>query len=298
VFSRNTLKFPTELFTVADNGRDLRPLTKINESKVAATLMGEPEQFTFTGAKNETVHAYLVKPINFDPSKKYPVAFLIHGGPQGSFGNQFHYRWNPQAYVGAGYATVMVDFHGSTGYGQTFTDAINGDWGGAPYEDLMKGLDAALKRYPFLDEKKVGALGASYGGYMINWIAGQSPDRFKALVCHDGNLDERMSYFNTEELWFPEWEQKGTPWTNPNWAKHNPIDHVAKWKAPMLVIHGGKDYRVVDTQGIGTFTALQRRGIPSRFLYFPEENHWILRPANSIQWHEEVIAWLDKWVKN
>ncbi|MCL1893781.1 MAG: S9 family peptidase [Holophagaceae bacterium] len=298
LFSRNTLKSPTELFTIADNGRDLRPLTKINEAKVASTLMGEPEQFTFTGAKNETVYGYLVKPINFDPSKKYPVAFLIHGGPQGSFGNQFHYRWNPQAYVGAGYAAVMIDFHGSTGYGQIFTDAINGDWGGAPYEDLMKGLDAALKKYTFLDDKKIGALGASYGGYMINWIAGQSPNRFQALICHDGNLDERMSYFNTEELWFPEWEQKGTPWTNPNWAKHNPIDHVAKWKTPMLIIHGGKDYRVVDTQGIGTFTALQRMGIPSRFIYFPDENHWILKPANSIQWHNEVIAWLDKWVKS
>jgi dipeptidyl aminopeptidase/acylaminoacyl peptidase len=298
VFGCHSLTSPTELYTMGTGGKNLQALTKINAAKVAAALMGEPEQFTFTGAKNETVYGYLVKPINFDPSKKYPVAFLIHGGPQGSFGNQFHYRWNPQAYVGAGYAVVMVDFHGSTGYGQDFTDAINGDWGGAPYEDLMKGLDAALKKYPFLYYKKMGALGASYGGYMINWIAGQSPDRFRALICHDGNLDERMAYFNTEELWFPEWEHKGTPWENPSYyTKHNPIDHVAKWKTPMLIIHGANDYRVVDTQGIGTFTALQRRGIPSRFLYFPDENHWVIRPANSIQWHDAVIEWLDKWVK-
>jgi len=191
----------------------------------------------------------------------------------------------------------MIDFHGSTGYGQEFTDAINGDWGGAPFEDLMKGLDAAVKKYPYLDEKRVGALGASYGGYMINWIAGQAPDRFRALICHNGNLDERMAYFNTEELWFPEWEHKGTPWDNPNYGKHNPIDHVSKWKTPMLIIHGARDYRVVDTQGIGTFTALQRRGVPSRLLYFPDENHWVLKPANSIQWHDTVIAWLNQWVK-
>ncbi|MDR0499064.1 MAG: S9 family peptidase [Holophagales bacterium] len=298
VFGRDTLTSPLELFTIGTDGKGLKPLTRVNEAKMAAALVGTPEQFTFTGARNETVYGYVVKPINFDPSKKYPVAFLIHGGPQGSFGNHFHYRWNPQAYVGAGYAVVMIDFHGSTGYGQDFTDAINGDWGGAPFEDLMKGLDAAIKKYTFLDDKRIGALGASYGGYMINWIAGQAPDRFRALVCHDGNLDERMAYFDTEELWFPEWEHMGTPWDNPeSYSKHNPIDHVSKWKTPMLVIHGGKDYRVVDTQGLSTFTALQRRGIPSRLIIFPDENHWILKPANSIQWHNAVIKWLDQWVK-
>jgi dipeptidyl aminopeptidase/acylaminoacyl peptidase len=301
VFALNSLTSPTELFTIATDGKAnqaLHPLTKLNQAQVAATLMGEPEQFSFVGAKEETVYGYIVKPINFDASKKYPVAFLIHGGPQGSFGNQFHYRWNPQAYVGAGYAVVMVDFHGSTGYGQDFTDAINGDWGGAPFEDLMKGLDAAVQKYSFLDGNRVGALGASYGGYMINWIAGQAPDRFRALVCHNGNLDERMAYFDTEELWFPEWEHEGTPWDNPkSYNAHNPIDHVDKWKTPHLVIHGVKDYRVVYTQGLSTFTALQRRGIPSRLLMYPDENHWVLKPANSIQWHETVIGWLDEWVK-
>jgi dipeptidyl aminopeptidase/acylaminoacyl peptidase len=260
--------------------------------------MGDYEQFSFNGWNNETVHGYIVKPVDFDASKKYPVAFLIHGGPQGSFGNHFHYRWNPQAYAGAGYAAVMVDFHGSTGYGQAFTDSIRGDWGGKPLEDLQKGLAASLEKYKWMDGDRVCALGASYGGYMINWIAGNWPNGFKCLVCHDGNLDEQLAYFDTEELWFPEWDHLGNPWDNPeNYAKHNPIDHVKNWKTPMLVIHGAMDFRVVDTQGMSTFTALQRRGIPSKFLHFPDENHWVLKPANSILWHETVIDWLDQWTK-
>jgi dipeptidyl aminopeptidase/acylaminoacyl peptidase len=260
--------------------------------------MGDYEQFAFKGWNDETVYCYIVKPVDFDPSKKYPVAFLIHGGPQGSFGNDFHYRWNPQAYAGAGYAAVMVDFHGSVGYGQDFTDSISGDWGGKPLVDLKKGLAAALDRYPWMDGERVGALGASFGGYMINWIAGNWPDRFRCLVNHDGNLDERMAYFNTEELWFPEWDHKGTPWTNPEgYEKHNPVNFVQNWKTPMLVIHGAYDFRVVETQGMGTFNALQRMGIPSKLLYFPDENHWVLKPHNSIQWHETVIGWLDRWCK-
>ncbi|MBI4913319.1 MAG: S9 family peptidase [Acidobacteria bacterium] len=297
VYTLNSLQGPNELYTIGLDGTQAARLTHINDARLAQARLGKAEAFTFPGAKGEKVHGYLVYPVDFDPAKKYPVAFLVHGGPQGSFGNDFHYRWNPQAYAGAGFAAVMIDFHGSTGYGQAFTDAINGDWGGAPFEDLMKGLDFALQKYPFLDKDRMGALGASYGGYMINWIAGQT-DRFKALVCHDGNLDERMAYFDTEELWFPEWEHGGTPWTNPKgYAKHNPIDFVQNWKTPTLVIHGGKDYRVVDTQGMSTFTALQRKGVPSRFLYFPDENHWVLRPANSILWHETVLGWLDRWLK-
>ena len=166
---------------------------------------------------------------------------MIHGGPQGSFGNTFHYRWNPQVYAGAGYAALMIDFHGSVGYGQAFTDSIRDDWGGKPLEDLKRGLEAAIARYPWMDGDRVGALGASYGGYMINWIAGQWPDRFRCLVNHDGNLDERMAYFDTDELWFPEWEHVGTPWTNPEgYEKQNPVNFVGRWKTPMLVIHGGK----------------------------------------------------------
>jgi len=297
VFALDNLKAPVELWTSGLDGRGAKALTHFNDARVAAARMGEYEPFSFPGAKGETVHGFLVKPADFEPGRKYPVAYLIHGGPQGSFGDHFHYRWNPQAFAGAGYAAVMVDFHGSTGYGQAFSDAIRNDWGGAPYEDLMKGLDFALGKYAFLDGERVGALGASYGGYMINWIAGQT-DRFACLVNHDGNLDERMAYFDTEELWFPEWDHGGTPWENPQgYGHHNPIDHVDQWKTPMLVIHGGQDFRVVETQGMSTFTALQRRGIPSKFIYFPDENHWVLKPRNSQFWYENVTAWLDRWCK-
>ena len=268
-------------------------------SALAAVRMGEPEQFTFKGANGDTVHGYIVKPVDFDPAKKYPVAFLIHGGPQGSFGNDFHYRWNPQTYAGRGYAAVMIDFHGSTGYGQAFTDAIRGDWGGKPLEDLQKGLDAALAKYPWMDGSRVararGVLRRLHGQLDRGQLARplQVP-----LVAHDGNLDERFAYYATEELWFPEWEHGGTPWDNPQgYDKHNPVDLVKNWKTPMLVVHGGKDYRVVETGGFATFTALQRKGIPSKFLYFPDENHWVLKPANSILWHDTVLDWLDRWTQ-
>jgi dipeptidyl aminopeptidase/acylaminoacyl peptidase len=293
---------PVELYSISasagSSGGRAKTITNINGPKLADVKVGDSEQFTFKGWNDDKVYCYIVKPVDFSPRKKYPVAFLIHGGPQGSFGNDFHYRWNPQVYAGAGYAVIMVDFHASTGYGQAFTDAINNHWGDRPLEDLQKGLAAALKRYPWMDGDRIGALGASFGGYMINWIAGQWADPFRCFVCHDGNIDERMAYYDTEELWFPEWERGGTAWQKPEaYTHHNPIDHVHRWKTPMLVIHGGRDYRVVDSQGMSTFTALQRRGIPSRFLYFPDENHWVLKPANSIQWHEEVIGWLDRWVR-
>ncbi len=295
-YGLSTLVSPLEIYSIGTNGRNRRSLSSINSGQLAAVRLGEYEQFTFKGAEDATVYAYLVKPVDFDPGKKYPIAFLIHGGPQGSFGDNFHYRWNPQVYAGAGFAVLMIDFHGSTGYGQAFTDAISGDWGGKPLRDLQKGLAAALERYPFLDGERAAALGASFGGYMINWIAGNWPDSFKALVNHDGNLDERMAYFDTEELWFPEWEHGGTPWDNPEgYEKFNPVNLVSKWKTPMLVIHGAKDFRVVETQGMATFTALQRRGIPSRFLYFPDENHWVLKPHNSILWHETVLEWISRW---
>ncbi len=294
VFLHDTLKQPAEIFSTALDGTDLKQVTHINDARVKAITWGEYEQFSFKGAKGDTVYGYVMKPAGYK-SGKVPVAFLVHGGPQGSFGDHFHYRWNAQAYAGRGYGAIFIDFHGSTGYGQAFTDAIRGDWGGAPYEDLMTGLDEALKKYTWLDASKLTALGASYGGYMINWIHGHT-DRFKALVCHDGNLDERLAYYDTEELWFPEWEHQGTPWENSDsYTKHNPIDHVKNWKTPTMVIHGGKDFRVVDTQGMSTFTALQRKGIPSKFIHFPDENHWVLKPHNSKVWHDEVLAWLDKY---
>lgn len=299
VYGLDNLKSPVELYVVNGDGSDARRITSMNTKKLEAARMGDYEQFTFKGWNDEKVYCYVVKPVDFDPTKRYPVAFLIHGGPQGSFGNHFHYRWNPQAYAGAGYAAVMVDFHGSTGYGQAFCDAIRGDWGGKPLVDLQKGLAAALKRYPWMDGERVAALGASFGGYMINWIAGMWPDRFRCLVCHDGNLDERMAYFDTEELWFPEWDHVGTPWDNPRgYEAQNPVNLVKNWKTPMLVVHGALDFRVAETQGLGTFNALQRLGIPSKLLYFPDENHWVLKPHNSILWHETVIGWLDQWCKN
>jgi len=292
VMNIDHLRAPAEVHAVKPDGSGLTALTSVNAPRLAPVKLGEPEQFTFKGWNDETVYAYVVKPIDFDASRKYPIAFLVHGGPQGSFSNNFHYRWNAQTYAAAGYAVVMVDFHGSTGYGQAFTDSIGGDWGGKPLVDLQKGFDAAVARYPWMDAGRSCALGASFGGYMINWMAGTWPDRFKCFVNHDGNLDERFAYYATEELWFPEWDHKGTPWSNPEgYRKHSPIEHVDKWKTPMLVVHGGRDYRVVETQGMATFTALQRRGIPSRFLYFPDENHWVLSPANSILWHETVLDW-------
>ena len=296
VYSHHDLRGPAELFKVPVAGGEPKALTTINAKKIEAARTGEAEQFSFKGAGGDTVYGYLVKPVDFDAAKKYPVAFVIHGGPQGSFGNMFHYRWNAQTYAGAGYGVVMIDFHGSTGYGQKFTDAIGGDWGGKPLVDLQKGLAFALEEYPWLDGDRACALGASYGGFMINWIAGNWPDGFKCLVNHDGVFDNRSMYYTTEELWFPEWEHGGPYYANPKgFEKHNPVAHVDKWKTPMLVIQGGLDYRVPPTQGIAAFTALQRRGVPSRFLYFPDENHWVLQPANSLQWHKTVLDWLAEY---
>lgn len=299
IFALDSLLSPSDLMSLSLDGKgNATQLTKVNADLLAGVKLGQPEQFSFTGANGDTVYGYVVKPADFDAKKKYPLAFLVHGGPQGSFGNHWHYRWNPQAYAGHGYVAVMIDFHGSTGYGQKFTDAINGDWGGKPLEDLQKGFAAAVSKYPFIDKARACALGASYGGFMINWMAGNWNEPWKCFVNHDGNLDETMAYYDTEELWFPEWEHGGTPWENKaGYAKHNPVDHVAKWKVPMLVVHGGKDFRVVDTQGLSTFTVLQRRGIPSKFLHFPDENHWVLKPANSVLWHETVLGWLDQWTK-
>ncbi|HXU13430.1 MAG TPA: S9 family peptidase, partial [Candidatus Binatia bacterium] len=279
------------------DGSDRKAVTTLNAARVAAVRTGDYEQFEFKGAHGDTVRGFVCRPIDFQQGRKYPVAFLIHGGPQGSFGNDFHYRWNPQAYAGAGYVAVEINFHGSTGFGQAFTDAIRKNWGGAPYDDLMKGLDYVLKTYPFVDGERMGALGASYGGYMINWIAGHT-DRFKCLVSHDGEFDTRTSYYTTEELWFPEWENGGLPWEpGTTYERWSPALSVQNWKTPMLVVHGAKDFRLPETEGFSAFTALQRKGVPSKLLYFPDENHWVLKAKNSILWHDTVIGWLDQWLK-
>lgn len=298
VFVRDSLTSPADFWSITVNGGHEKRLTDLNKEKMTSVKLGVPEQFSFAGAKGNTVYAYLVRPIDFDPNKKYPLALLVHGGPQGSMANHWHYRWNPQPYAAAGYAAMMIDFHGSAGYGQAFEDAVSDDWGGAPYEDLMKGTDAALARYPWIDGARACALGGSFGGYMINYIAGKT-DRFRCLVTHSGNLNEYAAYFETEELWFPEWEHGGTPWNNPEgYTKHNPVALVKNWKTPTLVVHGALDFRVVETEGLSTFTVLQRMGIPSRLLYFPDEGHWVLKPANSILWYETVIDWLNKWTKS
>ncbi len=297
VFVGESLTAPAEVWTCLADGSHMTRLTESNAAALANVRLSEPREIWCEGAGGTRVHAWLFPPVGRRDGEKYPLVLLVHGGPQGSWDDRFSYRWNPQVYAGAGYAVLAPDPRGSTGYGQAFTDAISGDWGGAPYEDLMLGLDAALAKFPWLDGTRAAALGASYGGFMINWINGHT-DRFKALVCHDGNIDERMAYFDTEELWFPEWDHGGVPWDKADgYQKHNPIDHVKNWKTPTLVVHGGLDYRVVDTQGMSTFTALQRKGVPSRFIHFPDENHWVLKPQNSKLWHDEVLAWIDKYTK-
>jgi dipeptidyl aminopeptidase/acylaminoacyl peptidase len=294
--AQSTLARPAELFSVGFAGGKPQQLTKLNQPLLAQRRLGEYEQFSFNGWHDETVYGYVVKPPGLKAGQKYPVAFVVHGGPQGSMGNEWHWRWNAETLAGAGYGVVMIDFHGSTGYGQAFTDSISGDWGGKPLVDLKAGFVAALKRYPWLDGARACALGGSYGGYMMNWIAGQWPDGFKCLVSHDGVFDNRSMYYSTEELWFPEWEMGGPEYANPEgYARFNPVDYVKNWRTPTLVIHGQLDYRVPLEQGLSVFTALQRRGIPSEFLYFPNENHWVLKPADRVQWYDTVIAWMNRW---
>jgi dipeptidyl aminopeptidase/acylaminoacyl peptidase len=303
VIAANSMKSGDQLFaTSADGKAPLRAITPSAGEMLPDVRFGEYEQFRFPGWNDETVHAYVVKPWNYEAGKKYPVAFLIHGGPQGSFGDGWSYRWNPQTYAGQGYAVVMIDFHGSTGYGQAFTDSISGHWGDRPLEDLQKGWSAALKKYPFLDGDRACALGASYGGYMINWLAGnwfdaQGNAPFKCLVNHNGVFDTRSMGLVTEELWFSEWEFGGTVHDKPEgYERFNPARHIAKWKTPMMVVAGQNDFRVPIDQSLSTFTALQRKGIESQLLYFPDENHWVLKPQNSVLWHDTVHAWLKKHI--
>lgn len=308
--TRNSLQTGDVLYTASlqqlgDAGEGEPPLRKITETaaeRLPDVAFGAAEQFSFRGAGNATVHGYVVKPWNYQEGQTYPVAFLIHGGPQGSMANGWSYRWNAQTYAGQGYAVVMIDFHGSTGYGQAFTDAITGDWGGKPLEDLQKGWAAAQQQYAFLDGDRACALGASYGGYMVNWIAGNWFDRrgnapFKCLVNHNGVFDTRSMGLVTEELWFTEWEFGGTVAANPRaYEKFNPARHIEKWVTPTLVVAGQNDFRVPIDQSLSSFTALQRKGVESKLLYFPDENHWVLKPANSILWHDTVNAWLKQHI--
>jgi len=293
-----SLGSPPDLYRTTGGTAAPQRLTRVNAERLAGRELADFEQFSFAGAEGTTVYGYVMKPQGWTPGKKYPIAFIVHGGPQVSFANHWSWRWNAQVYAGAGYGVVFIDFHGSPGYGQKFTDSISQDWGGKPLVDLQKGLDAALSKYGWLDGTRACSLGASYGGFMQNWIAGNWSDRFRCIVNHAGIFDQRTMYYTTEELWFTEWDNGGPYYANPQvHEKFNPADHVTKWKTPMLVIHGALDYRVPYSQGLATFTALQRQGVESRFVFFPDENHWILKPANSLQWHAEVIGWLDKHTK-
>ena len=280
------------------------PLTHLNDAALSQVAMSPLEPFWFTGAKGDKVEGFLVKPPNFDPSKKYPVKFLIHGGPQGAWGDDWSYRWNPELFAAptsstsSGYVVIMINFHGSTGYGQKFVESISGDWGGAPFEDLMKGLDYAEKTYPFIDKDRECALGASYGGYMANWVLGHT-DRFKCIVTHDGMFNTVSAWGTTEELWFNNWEFKGTPYTNPEmYAKWNPRLSAKNFKTPTLVIHGQLDYRLDVSEGLQLFDTLQVMGVPSKMLYFPDEGHWVLKPQNSQLWYETVNDWVDRWTQD
>jgi len=298
VMAQASLGGPAQLFRTRLGDDKAVQITDLNAEALKDVKFGDYEQFSFTGANGETVYGHVMKPWNATAGGKYPIAFLVHGGPQGSFGNGWSYRWNPQTYAGAGYASVFIDFHGSTGYGQAFTDSISGDWGGKPLEDLKLGLAAAVKKFPWLDRERSCALGASYGGYMMNWIAGNWNDGFKCLVNHDGVFDTRGMAYATEELWFTEWENGGTYYDKPaEYEKFNPVHHVKQWKTPMLVIQGDLDFRIPTSQALGTFSALQRQGVESKLIVFPDENHWVLKPANSVQWHNTVKNWLDAHIK-
>jgi len=300
IFSRHALNSPKNIFSVNRDGSDLHQLTDINKNELANVQFGEFEQFNFPGWNDEKVHGYFVKPWNFDADKvqqgeKYPIAFLVHGGPQGSFGNLFSSRWNAQLWAAQGYGVVMIDFHGSTGYGQAFTDSISRDWGGKPLEDLQKGFEFITKQQSWLDADNACALGASYGGYMMNWIAGNWTDGFNCLINHAGLFDMDSFYQSTEELWFPEHDMGGPFWTDAkDYKSFNPASFTKNWKTPMLVIHGLKDYRVPYAQGLGAYTTLQRMGIESKLVIYPDENHWILNKDNRVHWYGEVFDWMKK----
>ena len=300
-FTRMSIEAPNEIYRLdipESKGRAM-VVTHMNDALLSQIDMQPLESFTFKGANDEEVQGFMVKPPGFNPNKKYPLKFLIHGGPQGAWGNEWTYRWNAELFAATGnYVVVMINFHGSTGYGQKFTDSISGDWGGKPYVDLMKGLDYVEKTYPFIDKNREAALGASYGGYMANWILGHT-NRFKCIVSHDGMFNTESAYGTTEELWFPEWEFKGPPWKNREmYRKFSPHFFADKFKTPTLVVHGQNDYRLDVSEGFQLFTTLQRSKIPSKMLYFPDEGHWVLKPQNSRLWYKTVNNWVDQWCGN
>jgi dipeptidyl aminopeptidase/acylaminoacyl peptidase len=296
VFTRQSISRPPEVYRASADGTDAKLLTTVNDLTLSRITLGAVESISYKGAGGANIQAWIVKPPSFDPSRKYPAIFLIHGGPQGAWSDSFSYRWNVQMFASRGYVAFAANPHGSTGFGQQFTDEISGDWGGMVYQDLMDGADY-LAKLPYVDAGHISAAGASYGGYMIDWIEGHT-NRFRCLVSHDGVYDLASMFGSTEELWFPLWELKGTPWDNPKlYEQWSPSSFVKNFKTPMLVVHSELDYRVPVAQGFQLFTALQLMKVPSKFLYFPDEGHWVLKPQNSQLWYKTVLDWIDQWTK-
>jgi dipeptidyl aminopeptidase/acylaminoacyl peptidase len=296
VATEASLTHPAEIVRFAADGSGLTRVTHVNDARLAPFALREGESVRYEGAAGKPVQAWLVKPPDFEPARRYPLLVLVHGGPEGAWSDGWTYRWNAEVFASAGYVVLMPNPRGSTGFGQAFTDDVNGDWGGRAYEDVMRGTDWA-EALPFVERGHTAAAGASYGGYMIDWIAGHT-GRFRALVTHDGVFDLVSMYGSTEELWFPEWEFGGPYWAHPEgYARFNPRDFAKNLRTPTLVVHGERDYRVPIEQGLAMFTALRRQGVPARFLVFPDENHWVLKPENSVRWYGEVIGWLDRWTK-
>jgi dipeptidyl aminopeptidase/acylaminoacyl peptidase len=297
-FLSQNASMPYELYVSNNDGDNAGNISRVNDARLKDIEMNPLEAFYFEGADGDQVQGWLLKPPGFVPGQKYPLIFLVHGGPQGSFGDIFHYRWNYQMFAAPGYVVVTINPRGSTGFGQEFTDQISGDWGGKVYEDLMKGLDYVLENNDFIDGDRIAAAGASYGGYMMNWFATHT-DRFSCLVNHDGVYNLESMYGATEELWFPEWEFYGTPWTNPDmyekWSPHRYAAKLGEYKTPMLVVHSANDLRVPLAEGMQVFTAMQRQGVPSRFLYFPDESHFVLKPQNAQLWWTTVHEWIGQW---
>ncbi|HEX5884471.1 MAG TPA: S9 family peptidase [Pyrinomonadaceae bacterium] len=301
VFASSSMSSPAEIYTANADGTDLTALTSVNSNLMSSANLKPAEEVEWTGAAGKKIHGFIVKPTNFDASKKYPLLVLIHGGPQSAWNDNWGYRWNPQVFANAGYVVFAPNPRGSTGYGQQFVNEISGDWAGKVFIDLMNGVADVLRRNSFIDRNRIGAAGASYGGYMVNWILGHNNDprfRFKVLVSHDGVYNLESMYATTEELWFPEWEFKGTPWTNPAmYSRWSPHKFVQNFNTPILIIHGELDYRVPIGEGMQLFTAVQRKGVDSKILIFPDEGHWVLKPQNSHLWFNTVLDWLDKYLQ-
>jgi dipeptidyl aminopeptidase/acylaminoacyl peptidase len=299
-FTRTSLTMPAEVFVAHSDGTGVRQLTHLNAALLGQLDMPSAEPFWFASADGTKIEGLMLKPPNFDASRKYPMLLLVHGGPQGAWDDEWGYRWNPQVMAAPGYVGMMINPRGSTGYGQAITAEISGDWGGKVFQDLMGGVDYAVANYPFIDGNRLAAAGGSYGGFMIDWLASQSKGRFKCLISHAGPYDAVSMYGATEELWFNDWEYKGNPWDNPAlYDKWNPAKYAAdfgKYKTPTLIIGGELDFRIPYTQELEFFTALQRQGVPSRLIIFPDEGHWVLKPQNSELWYHEFLGWLAKYL--